>query len=116
MYRIDFANIKEAAGILYRFMTSSALTNPECTIWSADGFTNTIENNGAGFMTEPEFRRKLICSGFVAVTCIASTDKSDTRRVVLNLLPDAEFILLNFPNANGKPNDAEKRLLQLLGI
>ena len=67
-------------------------------------------------MTEQEFCRKLIGSGFAAVTCIASIDKADTRRVVLNLLPDAEFILLNFPNANGKPNEAEKRLLQSLCI
>lgn len=114
MYRIDFEDIIEAAEIFYCFMTIPTLTNPECTIWSDSGIPNTITNDGTGFMTEQEFCHKITSADFAAISCVASTDKADTRRVVLNLMPDTDYLILNFPSANGKPNEAERRLLKLL--
>lgn len=114
MYRIDYTDILHAAEILYCFMTIPALTNPECTIWSDNGFPETVINDGSGFMTEQEFCRKIASTSFVTVTCIASTDREDTRRAVLTLTPDTGCIVLSFPAANGSPNEAEKRLLKLL--
>jgi len=114
MYRIDFEDINEAAEIIYCFMTIPTLTNPECTIWSDCGIPNTVSNDGTGFMTEQEFCHKVKSTEFVAISCVASTDKADTRRVVLNLMPDTDYLVLNFPSANGKPNEAERRILQLL--
>lgn len=116
MYRIDFENISEAAEILYCFMTIPILINPECTIWSDSGIPSTVTNDGTGFMSEQEFCRKIMSTEFAAISCVAATDKADTRRVVLNLMPDMDFMVLNFPAANGKPNEAERRLLKLLEI
>ena len=116
MYRIDFDDLNSAAEIIYCFMTLPTLTRPECTIWSAGGIPNTVTNEGGGFMSEQEFCRKITSADFAAISCVASTDKADTRRVVLNLMPDLDFMVLNFPSANGKPNEAERRLLKLLEI
>lgn len=116
MYRIDFEDVNEAAEILYCFMTIPTLTHPECTIWSDSGIPNTVTNDGTGFMTEQEFCQKIASTDFVVISCVASTDKADTRRVVLNLMPDTDYLILNFPSANGKPNEAERRLMRLLEI
>ncbi len=116
MYRIDFKNADEAVEIIYCFMTIPALTNPECTIWDESGISETLTNDGTGFMTEQDFCKRIISSEFVAISCVASTDKADTRRVALSLMPDTDYMVLNFPSANGKPNDAEKRVLKLLEL
>ena len=116
MYRIDFENVDEAAEIIYCFMTIPTLTNPECTIWSDSGISSTVTNDGTGFMMEQEFCQKITSTDFAAISCVASTDKADRRRVVLNLMPDTDYLILNFPSANGKPNEAARRLLKLLEI
>lgn len=116
MYRIDFDDLNSAAEIIYCFMTLPTLTRPECTIWNNNGIPDTVTNEGSGFMTEQEFCKRITSSGFAAISCVASTDKADTRRVVLNLMPDMDFMVLNFPSANGKPNEAERLLLRLLEI
>lgn len=113
MYNIPFKDFKDAAGILYRFMTDSDLTRPECSIFTKDKST-TITNNGDGFITEAEFFRKLNVPLLEAVLCVASTDKADTRRVVLSLIPQIKMMVLNFPSADGKLNAAEKRLMERL--
>lgn len=114
MYRIDYDNLNQAAEILYCFMTISSLTNPECTIWSDDGFPETVINDGTGFMTEQEFCEKITSMSFVTISCIASADKSDKQRVVLTLTPEVGYIVLNFSSATGKTSEAEIRLLKLL--
>ena len=116
MYRIDYTDLRNAAEIIYYFMTIPVLTNPECTVWTESDFPHMFTNDGTGCMTEREFCRKLLSSDFTAISCVASTDKRDERRVVLHLMPDMGYLVLNFPSANGKLNEAEKRLLKLLEI
>lgn len=116
MYRIDYSNLNEATKIIYCFMTIPVLFNLECTIWSDSGLPDTVTNDGTSFMSEQEFCKKILSTDFVAISCIAATDKADSRRVVLNLMPDMDFMVLNFPQSNGKPNEAERRLLKLLEI
>ena len=116
MYRIDFTDLRNAIEIIYCFMTIPNLTTPECTVWSDSGIPATIANTGKGFMSEQEFCKKIMSSNFAAISCVASTDKADTRRVVLNIMPDTDYLILSFPSANGKPNEAERRLLKLLEI
>ena len=116
MYRIDFEDVNEAAEIIYCFMTIPTLTNPECTIWSDSGTPSTVTNDGTRFMTEQEFCKKIVSSDFAAISCVASTDKADRRRAVLNLMPGTDYLVLNFPSSNGKPNEAERRLMKLLEI
>lgn len=114
MYRIDYDGLHSAAEIMYCFMTIPVLMKPECTIWSESGIPETVTNDGSAFMTEQEFCERIVTSDFAAISCVASTDKADTRRVVLNLMPDTDYMVLNFPSANGKLNEAEIRLLKLL--
>lgn len=113
MYRIDYSNLREAAEILYCFMTVPSLNKPECSIWNGQGVPETFVNDG-DFMTEERFCRKIIGTDFASITCVASTDASDKRRVVLTLMPELGFMVLNFPQANGTPNEAELRILKLL--
>lgn len=116
MYRIDYTNLRNAAEILYCFMTLPSLTKPECSIWCENGLSETIFNDGADFMSEDEFCRKIIRTNFLSITCVASTDKEDKYRAVLSLVQDVDYMILNFPSTNGKPNAAAKRLLRLLGL
>ena len=114
MYRIDFTDLRKAAEIIYCFLTLPCLHNPECSIWGSDGLPKSVLNGGMGFASEEDFCRKIVGCDFAAVTCVASTDKADKRRVVLNLMDGMDFMVLSFPQANGKPNEAEHRLLKML--
>ena len=116
MYRIDFTDLRNAAEIIYCFMTLPSLTKPECSVWRGPGIPETVVNDGGTFMSEEAFCKKLLASDFLSITCVASTDNEDKRRVVLTLMQDMDFMVLNFPSANGKPNEAERRLLKLLEI
>lgn len=113
MYRIDFNDLQNAAEIMYCFMTVSSLYNPECTIWGTV-FPETVVNDGADFMTEADFCNKIVKSKAEAITCVASTNRSDTRRVVLSLMPDTDYLVLNFPSSNGKLSTEEQKLIMLL--
>lgn len=114
MYRLDYYNLREASEILYRFMTYPGLTKPECTLWSDGAPLITYTNEGNGFMTEREFRVKLNSLEYSFISCVASTDKEDTRRVTLNVLPTSHYMILNFPSANGNPNKTERALMAAL--
>lgn len=114
MYQINCTDLHDAAKKIYRFMTMPSLTRPECSFWSEKGIPVSITNDGKGFMLEKDFCKKVITSNCVAVLCVASTDKTDKRRVVLNYILGLNMMVLNFPSANGKPNEAEKRLFKAL--
>lgn len=115
MYRIDYEDMYSAAEILYCFMTISALINPECAIWDGRGIPETISHNGSEFISETEFCKKIVASDSVSVTCVASTDAADKRRVVLTLIPELGYMVLNFPQANGRLNEDEKKIIEILG-
>lgn len=116
MYRIDYSNLQEAVKIIYRFMTIPTLTMPECTIWDDSGTPDTLTHRDIRFMTEKDFYKKITSAPFSSITCVASTDKADTRRVVLLMVSDKsiDYMALNFPSANGKINQAERELVQTL--
>ena len=114
MYRIDYSDLRNAAEIIYCFMTLPSLNRPECSIWSDNGLPETVTNDGVGFMSEETFCKMITKGEFLSVTCVASTDKEDKRRAVLTLMPEMDFMILNFPSADGKPNAAELKLLKLL--
>ena len=86
MYRVDYDNTRTAAKILYRFMTIPFLTRQECTAWGESGPLFTLTNDHNEFMDEDKFLRKMISNRCIAVTCTASTDKADKRRVVLTFM------------------------------
>ena len=114
MYRVDYTDKTDALHIMYCFMTIPFLTLPECTVWGEHGPIMTLTNDGSGFISELEFQARLLKSGFFAITCTASTDKADTRRVNLTFTHEFEFMVLNFPCANGNLNAAEKKVFEYL--
>lgn len=116
MYRIDYTDLGNAADILYCFMTLPSLSKPECCILRENGLPETIVNDGSDFMNEDEFCSKIIGTSFLSITCVASTDIEGKHRVVLSLMQDMDYMVLNFPTAKGIPNAAEKRLLSFLEI
>jgi len=115
MYRIDCDGLKTAARIMYRFMTNTLLVRPECTMWNGNGVPSTIVNNGDSFMTEKDLFRKIIRASSSTISCVAATDQADTRRVVLTYAPGLDFMVLNFPQANGRLNAAERKIIEDIG-
>ena len=112
MYRIDFNGLKDAAHIIHRFMTNTLLVKPECTMWTDSAMPSTIVNNGAAFMSEKDLFRRIMRAASSPISCVAATDQADSRRVVLTYAPGLDFLVLNFPQANGKLTATEKKLIQ----
>lgn len=115
MYRINFDGLKDAAHIIHCFMTNTLLVRPECTMWNSTGAPSTIVNNGAPFMTEKDLFRKIIRAASSTISCVASTDPADTRRVVLTYASGLDFMVLNFPQANGRLTAAERKIVEDMG-
>ena len=113
MYQIKCENLQDASHKIYRFLSVPSLTRPECSLWSEKGIPVMLSKD-RDYTNEGTLCEKIASSGCAAVTCVASTDKKDKRRVVLNYMVKANILVLNFPFANGNPNDAETRLLKTL--
>lgn len=114
MYRIDCSDRNSAIKITYRFMAIPFLTKPECALWKENGMPQIIAGAGAALMPEDDFCKKLMNTDFAAITCTASTDKADKRRVVLTYTPGLGFMVLSFPQADGKLNESEKKIFEYL--
>lgn len=114
MYRIDCSDRNSAIKITYRFMAIPFLTKPECALWKENGMPQIIAGAGAALMPEDDFCKKLMNTDFAAIICTASTDKADKRRVVLTYTPGLGFMVLNFPQADGKLNESEKKIFEYL--
>lgn len=50
----------------------------------------------------------------VAISCVASTDKADTRRAVLTYTKELDFMVLNFPSAVSGLNADEKKVIEYI--
>lgn len=115
VYALDYDDEPMALRILYWFFSCRSLTRPECTIWKNALSMRTLRHNsGNGLISEKDFVREILSSPFAAISCVASTDKADQRRVVLRYQPELECILVSFPMANGGLNAAERSLMHFL--
>lgn len=112
MYKVSCNNLRSVATAIHRFMTNKLLVQPECTIWPGSGAPTIIVNNGSAFITEQDLFRRIMRIASASISCVASTDQADTRRVVLTYVPGLDFMILNFPQANGKLTVKEKQLIQ----
>lgn len=113
MYQIECSGLRDAVARIYRFLSNPELTNPECTLWSGDGAFSPLRR-GKDYGDEAGLYRKVALSRCFVIVCVASTDKEDRRRVSLNYVVELNTLVINFPMANGKPNEKEKRLLETL--
>lgn len=114
MYRVDFSGISEAISRIYDFMTIPTLNMPECTVWGHGGPVLSLTNNCGAFMTRTQFQKRLLGCNMVAISCVASTDKADTRRAVLTYTKELDFMVLNFPSAVSGLNADEKKVIEYL--
>lgn len=114
MYRIDYSDKAHAVSRIYDFMTIPVLNMPECTVWGETGPLMTIEKNAAVFMSKKDFSKRLLGKNFFAISCVASTDKADCRRVVLTFTLGLDFMVLNFPAAVDGLNADERKVLDYL--
>jgi len=114
MYRVDFSDRAHAVSRIYDFMTIPFLNMPECTVWGEAGPLMTITKDAGSFISKSAFSKRLLEKNFVAVSCVASTDKADCRRVVLTFTVGLDFMVLNFPTATNGPNSIETKILDYL--
>lgn len=114
MYHVPYRNTEDALKLLYRFMTIPFLNRPECSALGATQYLFTVMNTGDGFLSEEEFYEKVKSSPYKGITCTASTDAADLRRVVLAYLPGQNMMVLSFPAANGKLNAQEEKIFDYL--
>lgn len=115
MYRIDFNGLKDAVHIIHRFMTNTLLVKPECTMWTDSAMPSTIVNTGDNFMSEKDLFRRVMRAASSPISCVAATDQADRRRVVLTYAPGLDYMVLNFPQANGRLTAAERKIIQDIG-
>lgn len=116
MYKVSCNNLRSVATAVHRFMTNKLLVQPECTIWPGSGTPTTIVSNGTTFITEQDLFRRIMRAASASISCVASTDQVDTRRVVLTYVPGLDFMVLNFPQANGRLTSTERQVIEDIGI
>lgn len=112
MYKVECLNLRAAVKAIYRFMTNPLLIRPECTIWDKDGISSTIVNTGVNFMPESDLLRRIIRTEVVSISCVAATDLADTRRVAFAYMTGLDFMVLTFPQSNGKLSDEERKIVE----
>lgn len=112
-FRLDYEDAQDAIHILYRFFSCPALTRPECTAWRGVAIGRTLDRD-TGPQSERAFAREISAKPYTAITCVAATDRADTRRVVLRYHPELPCLILSFPMAEKGLSTAEKALLRYL--
>lgn len=63
-------------------------------------------------MPEGDLFRRIIRTEVVSISCVAATDISDTRRVAFAYVAGVDFMVLTFPQSNGKLSDAERKIVE----
>lgn len=115
-YPLPCSDPMAAYRALYRrFLLNPALTRPECVIYGGADIMKIFENGA--LPTERDFIRRLCDPRVDTVTCTASTDAADTRRVVLLLkcgAPSERACFITFPYAKQGLTKEEAALLELL--
>lgn len=112
-FRLDYEDAQDAIHILYRFFSCPSLIRPECTVWQEIAVRQTLTWD-TGPRSERAFAQEISACPYTAITCVAATDRADTRRVVLRYQPELPCLILSFPMAGKGLNAAEKALLRYL--
>lgn len=94
---------RKALEVIYQYLQLELLTNPECNLIS----NCSLIAGGKVFSREKgtlpkdfdDFRRQVTASDWEVLMCVAGTEKSDRRRVVLMYLRSENLFTVNFPSA-----------------
>ncbi len=104
--------------VIYDYLQLDLLTNPEFNLIS-----NATALAGARIFSRAEdplaktfkdFRRETFAVDWAACLCVAGTEASDSRRVVLNYAKDINAIVVNFPSAISGFTQNELRIKEWL--
>ena len=114
MYRINYKDEYDALEKLYRFLSIPYLTRPECSVWKEAGLPKLYSDISTDFPNVLDFLGELGDMDFTAVSCVASTDERDERRVTLTFTPEINLLVLSFPQSNGKLNHREQMIFEYL--
>lgn len=99
----DVASERCALKIIYDYMRLGLLTNPECNFASSSFPLSQGKSFSRDLGTLPpsfdSFRRLVSGDRWQAIICVAGTEKTDTRRVVLLYQRDINRFTMNFPNS-----------------
>ena len=143
VYTVEVADQRDALGIMHRFNTAPALTNPEMSIWDFTGYQNILSYTNIGtshgvidsinFYTKHRtvlhrLSQPLEKDRFIQMVMkdtlgkgkkyyigsIASTDKQDLQRVALNYFPKPNALELVFYRFDDKMTDDDRALLAYL--
>ena len=108
---------RKALEIIFRYLQLELLTNPECNLVSntslVAGGKMFSRDNGTLPTDFDSFRRQVTFSEWDVLMCVAGTESSDNRRVVLLYLRSENMITVNFPTANAL-NKNEYEILKWL--
>ncbi|MDO4984052.1 MAG: hypothetical protein Q4E35_10955 [Eubacteriales bacterium] len=92
---------RKALEIVFNFLWLDMLTNPECNLAESESFPSQGLCFSRDLGTLPDscdiFRRKVSAADWEAILCVAGTEKSDKRRVVLLYSRSENTFILNFP-------------------
>ncbi len=63
-------------------------------------------------MPESDLFRRIIRTEVVSISCVAATDMADTRRVAFAYVAGVDFMVLSFPQSNGRLSDVERKVVE----
>lgn len=91
---------RKALEVIYQYLQLELLTNPECNLVSKSSMIAGGKVFSRERRTLPEnfdiFRRQVTASDWDVLMCVAGTESSDRRRVVLMYLRSENLITVNF--------------------
>lgn len=94
---------KEAIQSIFNYYHLNYLTNPECSFASNSTGLNMSDTYGITQKQMPatydEFYNEVNRKDWDVCLCVAGTDKSDSRRVVVTYVKTLQQIIVNFPSA-----------------
>lgn len=100
--------------VIYDFLQLDLLTNPECSLISNTtalaGARTFNREQGSLSKSLKEFRRETFTFDWDACLCVAGTEATDRRRVVLNYSKEIKAVVVNFPSAASGFSQNELRI------
>ncbi len=95
---------KNAVQTIFNYFHLKLLTNPECSFVSNAAGLNMSDTYGKSHKQMPtscdEFCKDVKKKTWDICLCVAGTDKTDKRRVVVTYVREIQQIVVNFPSAS----------------
>ena len=99
---------------IYNYLQLDLLTNPECSFVSEKstlaGIRTFSQTENPLPKTFKGFRRETFLTDWDVCLCVAGTEASDSRRVVLNYSKEMKAVIVNFPSADSGFTQNEIRI------